>query len=264
MTINWHQLKKYIQHFVTAKRNGHGIHSPFAYQLCEEVFYNTQRFYAFDTLNLLRKELEQNQEKITIEDFGAGSKTFKSSTRKISEIAKRGISLPKQSELLYRLLYFLKCTNAVELGSSLGLNALYMASVDKKIQVFSIEGSDKLHQFAKSLAHKNGMDSVKFIHGIFEDAFPELLQTIERLDFLYVDGNHTYSATLNYFKQALDKKHLNSVFIFDDIYWSADMTKAWEEIKQNTQVTLSIDAFYFGLVFFKSELKEKVDLRFFI
>ncbi|MBX3164644.1 MAG: hypothetical protein KF900_09185 [Bacteroidetes bacterium] len=71
-------------------------------------------------------------------------------------------------------------------------------------------------------------------------------------------------ATLRYFKTALQKKHNNSLFIFDDIYWSAGMTKAWEEIKNHTSVTLSIDTFYFGLIFFKEEIKEKRELKIWI
>ncbi len=60
---------------------------------------------------------------------------------------------------------------------------------------------------------------------------------------------------------ALSKATNDSVFVFDDIYWSVGMTRAWNEIKKDPKVTLSIDAFYFGFVFFKTEVKEKVDLR---
>ena len=49
------------------------------------------------------------------------------------------------------------------------------------------------------------------------------------------------------------------IFVFDN----GDLL-AWEEIKKHPSVTLSIDAFYFGLVFFREEVKEKVDLRFYL
>lgn len=264
MRINLHQIKQFIRHFLTAKRNGHGIHSPFAYQLCEEVFYNGLSFYDFIPLNTVREGLLNNQENIEVEDYGAGSKTFKSKIRRIKDIAKQGISSQKQSELLYKLMNFLHCTNVIELGTSLGLNTLYMARVNKNATVISIEGSKTLSDFASQLARKNKVNNIRFINARFEDAFPQLLQEIDKLDVLYVDGNHTYEATLNYFKQALQKKHKHSVFIFDDIYWSKGMTEAWEEIKKNPAVSLSIDTFYFGIVFFKEELKEKVDLSLYL
>lgn len=264
MPINLHQIKHYLRHFFTAKRNGHGIHSPFAYQLCEEVFYNKLSFYDFIPLSTVRNGLLTNTESVEVEDYGAGSKTFKSNTRKIKDIAKQGISSQKQSELIYKLMNFLHGTTAIELGTSLGLNTLYMARVNKNGTVISLEGSKSLSDFASQLALKNKVNNIRFIHARFEEAFPQLLQEINKLDVLYVDGNHTYEATLKYFKQALEKKHKHSAFIFDDIYWSKGMTKAWEEIKKNESVSLSIDTFYFGIVFFKEELKEKVDLKLYV
>jgi len=62
---------------------------------------------------------------------------------------------------------------------------------------------------------------------------------------------------MNYFKQALEKKNVNSIFVFDDIYWSEEMQQAWKEICAHNEVTLSLDLFYFGIVFFRTENKEK-------
>lgn len=262
MHINWHQINSFILHFFKAKRNGHSIHSPFAYKLCEEVFYNENSFYDFKTLNAVRTSLLINETELRIEDFGAGSKTFNSNIRKVKDIAAKGISSQRQSELLYKLLNFLKCGSGIELGTSLGLNTLYLAKVSKNI--YSIEGSKELCDFAQKLALKTKTNNITFIHSEFSEALLKLLKNTPELDFLYVDGNHTYEATLNYFKLALSKKHNDSVFIFDDIYWSKSMTKAWKEIKKHPSVTLSIDTFYFGLVFFKEEIKEKTEHKFFI
>ena len=44
-----------------------------------------------------------------------------------------------------------------------------------------------------------------------------------------------------------------SVFIFDDIYWSPEMTEAWNTIKENEKVTLTLDIFQMGIVFFRKE-----------
>ena len=264
MPINLHQINHFIKHFFVAKRNGHGIHSPFAYQLCEEVFYNENSFYDFKALNAIRNGLLLTETELSIEDFGAGSKTFKTNTRKVKDIAAKGISSKEQSELLYKLLNFLKCQTVVELGTSLGLNTLYLAQVNKNTSVTSVEGSKSLFNFSQELANKHKVTNIRFIHAVFENVFPQVLNEINELDFLYVDGNHTQEATLNYFNQALSKKHNNSVFIFDDIYWSKGMTKAWEEIKKHPSVRLSVDTFYFGMVFFKDEFKEKVDLRLYL
>ena len=75
---------------------------------------------------------------------------------------------------------------------------------------------------------------------------------------LYIDGNHTKEATLRYFEKLLPYTHNNSVIIFDDIHWSADMEEAWGEIKKHPAVTVTIDTFFWGFVFFRKE-QEKED-----
>lgn len=264
MTINLHQLIHFIKHTLTAKRRGHGVHSPFAYRLCEEVFYNELSFYQFNQLNQLRKELLNNQQVIQVEDMGAGSRVLNAQQRLVSQIAAKGISTRKQSEIMFRLANFINATCMIELGTSLGLNTLYLASVNSKARLVTIEGSKQLWAFAKTLASKNKVQNCEYINENFDTALPRLLESINVLDFFYVDGNHTYEATLRYFQLGLSKHGPNSVFVFDDIYWSPGMTKAWDVIKKHPSVTLSIDLFYVGLVFFRKEIKQNVSLKLFI
>jgi predicted O-methyltransferase YrrM len=256
-----HTLFHLIRHYLTASRGGHGIHSPFAFQLCEEVFYNPAAFYDFKKLEKIREELLRNKTVLTTGNFGAGSKVFRGETRKVKDIARRGISSAQQSETLYRLINFLKTENCIELGTSLGLNALYLASANPKAKVHTVEGSKALFQFAAALAKKNQVSNIEFINSDFDTALPELLKQQQKTDLIYVDGNHSYEATMRYFRLALGYKHPNTVLVFDDIYWSPGMTKAWKEISKDPQVKMSIDLFYFGMVFFKEEIQEKVGFR---
>lgn len=264
MMINFHQIKNFIRHYFAAKRNGHSVHSPFAYKLCEEVFYNNNHFYTFDDLKKVRAELLINSTELLIDDLGAGSKTFTSNKRKVNDIARKGISTVKQSEIFYKLINFLNCNTIIELGTSIGLNTLYLSNANKTGKIISVEGSKSLSDFAIKLAKEKEANNIEFINSNFNIALPELLTKINTIDLLYVDGNHTYEATLKYFRLALKKKHNNSVFIFDDIYWSPEMTKAWEEIQQHPTVSLSIDTFNFGLIFFREEIKEKVHFNFYL
>ena len=86
-----------------------------------------------------------------------------------------------------------------------------------------------------------------------------MLQKINTIDFLFIDGNHRKEATLFYFEESLKKSVSSSIFIFDDIHWSAEMEDAWELIKQHASVTLTIDLFFIGLVFFNPDFKVKQD-----
>ena len=85
---------------------------------------------------------------------------------------------------------------------------------------------------------------------------------VESYDLIFIDGNHQKEATLNYFEILLSTTKNHSVFIFDDIYWSKGMTEAWESIKQHPKVTVSIDTFFWGMVFFRTEqVKEHFVIR---
>ncbi len=260
MTINLHQIKHYIKHCFTAKYSGHGVHSPFAFQLCEEVFYNRNGFYDLEELQKIKKQLLNDKTEVIVEDFGAGSKTFNSNKRRIKDLAAKGTSTSRQSEILYKLVNFLNCTTIIELGTSIGLNTLYLAKVNKNTKVITVEGSKALVEFARALAKKNNITNIDFVHARFDDVLPTLLQNDPSV-LLYIDGNHTYEATIHYFNLALAKKDKSTVLVFDDIYWSSGMTKAWNEIRSNASVTMSIDLFYFGIVFFKEEVKEKVNIK---
>ena len=79
------------------------------------------------------------------------------------------------------------------------------------------------------------------------------MSKFKQVDMVYFDGNHQEKATIEYFNQCLAKAHENSIFIFDDIYWSKGMKKAWEFIKGHSDVTVTIDLFEVGIVFFKKD-----------
>ena len=249
-----YQIKKYLQYKLNAK-DEHSIHSPFVYRLYTEVINNRNSYYAFDALNKIRKQLLNNQQTIEVVDLGAGSKKM-SNTRKIADIAKYSVVSKKYGELLFRLINYFKPETVLELGTSLGLSALYISQAAPKATIISIEGCPNTYAFAKTLIADAGIKNIELINTSFGDAFETKFQN-KKFDVVYIDGNHTYQATINYFNELLKYTNENSVLIFDDIYWTPNMTKAWEEIKIHPAVTISIDLYKVGLVFFRKENKQK-------
>jgi len=254
--MNIKLLLNYLNYRLTAF-NEHDIHSPFVYDLYMELIKNKNPFNDFKNLNLIRSQLLTDETELNITDFGAGSKKLNSTTRKIKDITKNGISQKKQAEFLYRLVNKFKPKTIVELGTSVGLTTLYLAKPIKKNKVFTIEGCSEIYKFAKQIILKNKSENIITINGNFNNEFPKLLKEIENLDLLYVDGNHSYEATMKYFNLALTNKNSQSIFVFDDINWSNEMQKVWKEICLNKEVKLSLDFFYFGIIFFRTEQKEK-------
>lgn len=252
------QFLKYLKYKLTAKyKNGYGVHSPFLYNFVRELMFGNQYYYAFDDIYELRLDLLESKKQIEVKDFGAGSKVMKSNLRLIKDIAKHSAINDKFGELLFKIIEYYKPKTIVELGTSLGLGTLYLAMPNSKAKVYTIEGCPETAKQANKNFKELNINNINQIVGNINEELPNLLQTIEKLDFVYFDGNHQKEATLNYFNLCLEKAHNDSIFYFDDIHWSEGMEEAWEEIKLNKNVSLTIDLFFSGIVFFKKELSKQ-------
>jgi len=254
--MNLKLILSYLNYQLTSFTE-HDLHSPFVYNFYMELIKNKNPYDDFEKLNNMRKELLLNETVLSINDFGAGSKTWLTNQRKIKQITKKGIAKKKQAEFLYKLINKFKPKSIIELGTSIGLTTMYLSLPLKKSTVYTIEGCTEIFAYAQQFFKKNGLKNIHSYQGQFKDIFPKLLSEIDVLDLLYVDGNHTYEATKANFEIALTKKNAQSIFIFDDINWSKGMQQAWKEIYAHHEVTLSLDFFYFGIVFFRKEQLHK-------
>ncbi|MFN8436615.1 MAG: class I SAM-dependent methyltransferase [Cytophagales bacterium] len=219
-------------------------------------FYNQtvayrKEFYCFKELSELRNEFLKNQSSIEIHDLGAGSVVSSKKNRRISEIAKNSLQGQKSAEFLFKLVNFMQSSVIIELGTSLGLTTQYLAMANTKSRIYTFEGCTQTLEFADSYFKKNNIENITTVLGNINNSLSNFLSKLPSLDLVVFDANHSYHSTLEYFQVCLEKIHNDTVFIFDDIYWSPDMLKAWEQIVQNTHVTISVDFYDFGVVFFR-------------
>lgn len=250
-----HQAKSYLRHLWKAGK-GTQQFSPFVSELYREVIKPYKHYYDFIPLEVLRENLLQDEQEIEVTDFGAGSRVMKSNLRKVGEIAKHSLGDQKECELLFKLVNHFKPKVMLELGTSLGVNSLYQASPETFEQFYTFEGCSHI----ASIAQKN-FEQFKLypeiVIGNLDKTLTNTVRNLAQIDYVFFDANHQYQPTIDYFEICLEKAHENSLFIFDDIHWSEGMTKAWEEIKQHEQVSLTIDLFHLGLVFFRKEEENK-------
>jgi len=250
----WHQLKSYF-YFLLKSKNQHGIHSPFVYDLITKCFYDKKKYNEYDEIQNFRNQVFQNTNEIEITDFGAGSQVFKSNKRKVSAIAKNaGITFNRQ-KLLFRLIRYFNSKNILELGTSLGLGSSSMSFANPSNNIKTVEGCPNTSKIAQAFFNEFNLKNINLHSETFEDFFSK--NPSDTYDLIYVDGNHHKESTLQYFKILLERINNNSVIIFDDIYWSSEMTAAWQEICQHPKVTVSIDTFYWGFVFFRKEQEKE-------
>ena len=257
------RLFKWLDYEVFARHEkGHGIHSPFLYNLVIQVFDKKKEVPEEDRkIRQLRKKWKTSDARISYEDPGAGAGGGRS--RKISRLAKVSSTSEKYGHLLFRLVRRFQPEVILELGTCLGLGTQYLSAGNKNARIITLEGVPALANLAVMGFQELGRTNIELVEGRFEDALPVVLKSLEKLDLVFFDGNHTLEATLAYFDLCRAKAHDDTVFILDDIHWSKEMEEAWNRIKMYKDVTLAIDLFRMGLVFFRRELsKQNMVIRF--
>ena len=271
-------LKRKIRHGLKAK-DAHGLHSPFVYQLYNEVIRpkTVSDYSEFEPIETLRTQLLGEDGILQVTDYGAGAKrgedgTYLKQPRRLSLIAKQSSKNKAWARLLARLVTYWKPQVVLELGTSLGISTAYQAEAlrNYKPNFLSIEGCPTVAAVAASHLKGLGLDYVKISSGNLDECLvPELEQWLgnprhpeKKIDYAFLDANHTYEATINYYHQLLPYCYHGTCLVFDDIHWSEGMSKAWKEISEDPHVTVSIDLYQLGLVFFRSgQAKEHFMLK---
>lgn len=251
---------EYIK-FLFKSSNQHGVHSPFVYFLVTKCFYKKTKPNLWNNFLKTKQHLLDNKNRIKVTDFGSGSKIFKTNERKISKITKvAGIS-NKKAKLLIRIIYYFKPANVLEIGTSVGLATSAIKIGNAASKITTLEGCPETSKVANNLFIKNNFENIDVITGDFKETLSKNVKN-NSFDFIYFDGNHTKKATLKYFENCLKTINNTTFWIFDDIYWSSEMKDAWSEIKKHPKVTVTVDVFHFGIVFFRNEqAKEHFKIR---
>jgi predicted O-methyltransferase YrrM len=250
--------KKFIKYYLTASNGkGHGVHSPFVFDFIKKVLNNKKEYACYKTIERQRQQLLKDETIIEVEDFGAGSSIIKTNKRVVKKIAASSLKPKKFAQLLFKIAHYYKPNTIVELGTSFGITTSYLASGNKASTVFTCEGSSNIAAIAKQTFDNCGINNIELIEGDFKNTLTHLLNKLQKIDLAFIDGNHKKEPTLEYFEAILYKTHHSSIVIFDDIHWSKEMEEAWNEIKNHSQVTLTIDLFFIGLVFINTDFKEK-------
>lgn len=250
------QIKAYLK-FLWYSKNEHAVHSPFVFSLITKCFYDKKTKPEYALLQQYRNGLLENKNTIEVTDFGAGSKVFKSNKRIVAQIAKTAGISSKRAQLLFRISNYFKPATILELGTSLGLAtsalALGSRSLGTKASITTLEGCPNTANQCQLQLQKLNINNIECVITEFSEYLKTLNSQPITYDLIYFDGNHSKEATLNYFELLLPTITNDSVWIFDDIHWSAEMEEGWKTIKKHPKVSVTIDTFQWGLVFFRRE-----------
>jgi predicted O-methyltransferase YrrM len=251
------QAKAYLSYWLDAV-DEHSLHSPFFFDFYTRVVKKNKDSEPLEKAEKLRAQLIRDKRVLGGTDPGSGS----SLKREIGVIAQNSLSPMALSTFYSSTIEHFKAKKVIELGTSFGINSLYLASKNDRV-VTTFEGSSEIAEIAKLTFEFSGAKNIKLIEGNIDQTLKEYLQSIRKFDLILIDANHRYEPTMRYFNLLMPKLQENTVVILDDIHYSSEMEKAWRELKSHKLVYGSADLFRCGILFFDPSLnKQHVILQF--
>jgi len=246
-------VNEYLKFYFTAKTK-YSVHSPWVYNLLTTVIQeskDSKELEKFAEIEKIRKKLIQRSDTILTATPGVKPKTkHKTLGSKIKAISQPAAG----ARILFRLTQLCNPQSVIELGTAAGIATLYISLAAPKAKIYTIEGDELMAKVAEE-NFKN--QNIILKRGKFADVLPNIIETIDKVDLAFIDGDHGREATLKYYELLTSKTHSKSLIILHDIYWSDDMKKAWSEIISKPEVVVSVDCFHFGLLFFDKKLKKQ-------
>ncbi len=153
----------------------------------------------------------------------------------------------KYNQLLFKIVNYYQPKNILTIGESLGNTLFYLALTNNNVQIFSYVESINLQATALQSMQLLGIENVVFYNDILE------LEN-NNWDMVFINQPNE-TDLLKHVEILLSKLHSQSILIIKNIHSSKAMKAAWGNIQQQASVTLSIDLFQLGLVFFRPENK---------
>ncbi|MCG8331935.1 MAG: class I SAM-dependent methyltransferase [Chitinophagales bacterium] len=247
---------RYLRYYFKAQ-TCYDIQSPFITQLAKEVIEDDRCYYIFEKAEIVRSALLRDDRKIKITDYGAGSTINPALERTVKDVARHSAIPAKNGRFLFRLVKFHQPENMLELGTSLGISSMYQKAGALNSRMCTIEGCPCTATIASEMFAAIDLPNLHQLVGPFREMLPKALSKLSPLSYLYVDGDHRKDASIEYFNTCLPHANQDSLFVIADIYWSEEMEVAWKKMKAHPQISLSIDFFHFGLLFFRKETGAK-------
>lgn len=246
------RLIKYMGYIMFSRHGkGHGIHSPFFFDLISGVMRNKTDRDIVLKIESIRKRYLSDDRVISIQDHGAGSLKMKNNLRKVSDIVKYTAVPAKYGRLLFNMAAEFGESGIVELGTSLGISTLYLSAGCPDSMVYTVEGCSATADIAVSNFKRYGAGNITLIQESFDRAITDLIKKSVKPGLVFIDGHHRKEPTLRYFELLAGYCDKGTVIIIDDIHSSGEMEEAWSMIKKHKEVTATIDIFRMGLVFFR-------------
>ena len=209
--------------YLLQRKSEYGIHSPFVYDFMCKVLNDSGSNRDYDTIYRVARLLDK---------------------RKYIHY-----NLLKQSRLLYRMVRYFEPDSVVSFGRLTALNTTALALGHLQTKIY-LEQSDDFLETLNSM----GIVNVNLIQPAEFDS-----EHFRRLNtgFVFFSRASFEDDTWDYLVDCLNYKTADSVFVFEGIHHNKAMEDAWEEIKGNEDVSVTLDLYCIGMVFFREGIEKQ-------
>lgn len=210
----------------------------------------------FRRIEALRRRLLASDGRLALPDYGPGTTSVSdreawSGYHAAPTVAEQcaGSKSPFGARLLFRLVRELRPARCLELGTNLGISAAYQAAalrLNGAGALTTVEGAPELARRAREHLAGLGLDA-EVLQGRFGDVLPAVLARPDPLDYVFIDGHHDGPATVAYFDRIHPALARGALVVFDDVAWSSGMARAWEELRADPRIRVSVGLGAMGL-----------------
>ena len=215
-------------------RKGFGVHSPFVFNLITKVIEERCQYYSFYDIELIRKQLLFQNGEITYPDRQQKGKMRR---RTIGRIVEREAIRPKHGALLFRLANYFKYAS--------------------DLKCIALENVPEFASIARIAFSKAARNPVDLRVGGYKDLLPKALKDMEQLDFVFFNTLYEQQNNSWLFETCLKHVHGDTVFVFEGIKASRKMREFWQKVCSHPEVTVTIDLYSMGIVFFNKKLHKR-------
>lgn len=196
---------------------GHGIHSPFVFNLVNKVIEEKMPYHAYDDIR-----------------------------NHIISVSNSKLNLSKFNLLSFRLINYFEAKKILEIGSGAGINTICLTAPSKQIQCFCFEESEEKYTKAGKI-YSTWDRSIT----LYTEKLP---QTTEIQDCIIIDLNNYNHPTEDIIEYCLRVSNENTFIVIKGIRTNRRHQVLWKRIKNIESRTAVLDLFNIGIVFFDKKL----------
>lgn len=250
MNKKLHQAIATTEHLLRS-RSRYGVHSPFVYDLITRGLKTRLKAEDRELIRKLKQAIMDSESFHSI-DLGTGSNRMLNG----SDLLRMSISM-RYGTMLYGISKHFQPQKVLELGTSAGLSTAFWALGNRNSEIITVEGCPRKSDMARTLFASHGLSNIETINSDAHEHIKLLKKKNYKADLVFIDAEHSYESSMQFFSALLPLINPNSLLIFDDIYWSEGMSRAWNEIEKDTRVSLSVACLRFGIAFFRDGIAKQ-------